>query len=181
MIVKGLRRLAGALHFGRGMERGFVRPLLHQLALQVRIPVAQRTQIARAAVIAADIVADGEVAEILLRWRNIAVPGGVRVERLLRLIGEVHLELNAPRRGVGQALDAHGGVVGLGTGGQLEGIRAVDRAMRADIEKGATAQLRRPHVAQHRTQIVQVAVVIGLQFRPAVDAVIEIVMEEDTA
>ena len=51
--------------------------------------------------------------------------------------------------------------------------------MRSQIEESATAQLRGPHVFQHRTQIIQVAIVIRLQFSPTVDAVIEIVMKQD--
>jgi hypothetical protein len=51
--------------------------------------------------------------------------------------------------------------------------------MRADVEEAAARNLWRPHVAQRRTQVVQVAVVIGLQLAPAVVAIIEIVKKKN--
>ena len=61
------------------------------------------------------------------------------------------------------------------TGGQLQRIGAVHRAVRPDVKKRASAQLGWAHVLEDRLDLVEIAVVVADQFAPAVQPVVKIV------
>jgi hypothetical protein len=53
--------------------------------------------------------------------------------------------------------------------------------MGADVEEAAARDLRRPHIAHRGTKVVQISVVIRLQFAPSVVSVVEVVKEKNVA
>ena len=109
----------------------------------------------------------------------VAVPGTrARIreaKRLLGLVGEPGFDLDQAIGRRREPLDGNRLVESTRTGGQLQRIGAVHRAVRPDVEKRASAQLGWAHVLEDRLDLVEIAVVVADQFAPAVQPVVKIV------
>ncbi len=105
----------------------------------------------------------------------------VLLRRRLGLERQVRLELDAAPPGHREPPDRDAGVPGQRARGDLQRVRPRHRAVRADVEEVARAELRRPEVAHVVVDGVEVPVpvVVAEQLDPAVRAGVEVVVDED--